>query len=227
MKTIGIIGAMPSELKDLREALPKAETHTAAQYEFYINSFPQADKRIVSVCCGIGKVNAAVCTQLLIDLFDADYVINTGVAGGIAEETKVCDIVVSSDVMHHDLKPPFLDNYPPHHSCFEADPLLVSAAVKVCQEKRETYYVGRVVSGEMFVSSSQLKDEIVSEFHPYAVDMESAAIGHCCYRNGVPFLVVRCLSDKADEEGEMSFETFEKIAAAKVAAIVLAVADQI
>lgn len=219
MKTIGIIGAMPSELADIRNVLINSVVKTYAGYDFHICTYE--DKLIVNACCGIAKVNAALCTQVMIDKFEVDAIINTGVAGGMNTKVKVCDIVVSDAVCPHDLELRFLENYPPFHSMFEADERLVNAVCQVCAEKNIVNHVGRIVSGEAFVSDNKLKQDICDRLSPLAVDMETAAVGQCAYRNGVPFVSVRCISDNADDEGEMSFDEFEKIAAKKVAEIVL------
>lgn len=225
MKTIGIIGAMPSETADIRLDLGEAEKETIAKYDFYINELD--GKRIVNVCCGVAKVNSAVATQILIDRFNADYIINTGVAGAMHKDVKVCDIVIATDVMHHDVTPRFLENYPPHCSQYKADEHLTSLAVKSCEKFGYTSHRGRIVSGEQFISDSKQKEAIVNDFNPYAVDMESASIGHCCYRNDIPFATIRCMSDSADDEGEMSFDEFEKVAAKRVADVVLDVVKKL
>jgi len=219
MKTIGIIGAMPSELADIRNVLSDSVVKTYAGYDFYVCTYE--GKLIVSACCGIAKVNAALCAQVMIDKFDIDAIINTGVAGGMNKNVKVCDIVVSDAVCPHDLELRFLENYPPHHSMYEADEKLVNAVCQVCAEKNIVNHVGRIVSGEAFVSDNTLKQDICDRLAPLAVDMETAAVGQCAYRNNIPFVSVRCISDNADDEGEMSFDEFEKIAAKKVAEIVL------
>lgn len=219
MKTIGIIGAMPSELADIRNVLNNAVVKTYAGYDFYICTYK--DKLIINACCGIAKVNAALCTQVMIDKFDVDAIINAGVAGGMNTKVKVCDIVVSEAVCPHDLELRFLENYPPYHSIYEADQNLIKAVCDVCNDMKIANHVGKIVSGEAFVSDSKLKQDICDRLSPLAVDMETAAVGQCAYRNNIPFVSVRCISDNADDEGEMSFDEFEKIAAKRVAEIVL------
>lgn len=225
MKTIGIIGAMPSELVDIRELLGKGDIDSQSAFEFHINHMD--DKRIVSVCCGIGKVNAAVCTQTLISLYNADCIINAGIAGGMDEKVKVCDIVISKDVMHHDLLSRFLDNYPPFNSNFKADEKLIEIAESSCKIHGYNSFTERIVSGEMFISDNELKASIKKEFNPYAVDMESSAVGHCAFLNKIPFVTIRCISDNADDEGEMSFEQFEKIAAKRVSDVAYSIIKSI
>lgn len=219
MITYGIIGAMPSELSEIAAAFPDALKETSAMYEFHVAE--KNGKKIVFVCCGIGKVNSAVCTQVLIDRYNPDFIINTGVAGGMGKEVKVCDIVIASDARHHDLVPRLLENYPPFCSDFKSDEHLVELAKKACGELGYACHTGRIVSGEQFISDSSVKANIIKEFDPLAVDMETSGIAHTAFRNGVAFVSVRCMSDSADDNGEMSFEEFEKIAADKNARVIM------
>lgn len=219
MKKIAVIGAMPSELADIRLMLGEAEIKRISGFDFYINEYK--GNKIINACCGIAKVNAALCTQVLIDNFSPDYVINAGVAGGMNTAVKVCDIVISTEVLPHDLDPHFLADYPPYCAVFKADDKIMDTAEKVCGEFSVNSFRGRIVSGEQFISDSAVKAAIQEKFVPYAVDMESAAVGHCCFLNEMPFASIRCISDNADDEGAMSFDEFEKIAAKRVAEIVL------
>lgn len=219
MKTIAIIGAMPSELADIRLMLGDADIKRISGFDFYINEYK--GNKIINACCGIAKVNAALCTQVMIDNFSPDCIINAGVAGGMNSTVKVCDIVISTEVLPHDLDPHFLADYPPYCAVFKADEALMDSAEKVCGEFSVNCFRGRIVSGEQFISDSAVKNAIQEKFNPYAVDMESAAVGHACYLNEMPFVSVRCISDNADDEGAMSFDEFEKIAAKRVAEIVL------
>ncbi|WP_303146347.1 5'-methylthioadenosine/adenosylhomocysteine nucleosidase [uncultured Ruminococcus sp.] len=219
MKTIGIIGAMPSELVDIRKGLPNSEIQKKAGFDYYLNQV--GDTRVVHVCSGIAKVNAAVCTQALIDTFQPDAILNAGIAGGMNPEVHVCDVVVSSEVLPHDLDLHFLKDYPPYCGIYPAGESLIALARKTCEEFGVKVFTGRIVSGDEFVTDSARKADIQSRLTPYAVDMESAAVGQCAYRNQVPYASIRCISDNADDEGAMSFDQFEKIAAKRVADIVL------
>jgi len=219
MVRIGIIGAMEEEIAQIKDKIQIHNTQIYSNMEFYLG---QTNNNIVIVVkCGVGKVNAAICTQVLIDRYNVDYIINTGVAGGIAEATKVFDIVISKDVMHHDLLTRFLTNYPPYNGIFKADQTLVDIAATSCTNLGENFFIKRIVSGEIFVSDSITRDKIIEEFDPYAVDMETAAIAQAAYRNEIPFVSVRCISDKADEESDISFDEFSEKAAVKVAKIVI------
>ena len=219
MKTILIIGAMPSELVDIRNTLKDAEIKHFSGFDFYICQYN--GNTVINACCGISKVNAAICTQVGIDNFSPDYVINAGIAGGMNDNVKVCDIVVSSEVLPHDIDLHFLKDYPPYCGIFKADASLITTAEKVCKEFDVNSFRGRIVTGDAFITSTAIKADIQKRFEPYAVDMESAAVGHCCFLNKMPFVSVRCISDNADDDGAMSFDEFEKIAAKRVAEIVL------
>lgn len=225
MKTIGIIGAMPSELVDIQKKLTGEKIEKIAGYDYYIDI--KGDTRIVTVCSGIAKVNAALCAQILIDRFEPSALINAGIAGGMDNSIKVCDIVVSNEVLPHDLDGHFLKDYPPYCDIYKADEGLIDLAVKTCEKQGVKSFVGRIVSGDAFITDSKIKQGIKDKFMPYAVDMESAAVGQCAYRNSIPFVSVRCISDNADDEGAMSFDEFEKIAAKIVANVVLEMTEHI
>lgn len=219
MKTIGIIGAMPSELVDIQTALSDATVTEKAGFSYHVCN--RADVRIVTVCSGIAKTNAALCAQVLIDTFQPDAILNAGIAGGMHPNVHVCDVVVSNEVLYHDLNLHFLQDYPPYCGIFPASEKLIHLAVDTCRQLEISSYIGRIISGEAFISDNAVKAELQRQFSPYAVDMESAAVGHCAYRNQVPFVSIRCISDNADDEGAMSFDQFEKIAAKRVADILL------
>ncbi|MCR5717508.1 MAG: 5'-methylthioadenosine/adenosylhomocysteine nucleosidase [Oscillospiraceae bacterium] len=224
MKKIGIIGAMPSELKDIQSQQENAVRQEIAGYTF-VESRHGANQ-IVTACCGIGKVNAAVCTQIMIDRFGVDCIINTGIAGGMNPAIKVLEIVISTNVLPHDLDRHFLADYPPYHAEFEADSDLQSLAKTVCDEMGIVSYSGKIVSGDAFVTDSSVKAKITEVHAPYAIDMETAAIGQCAWRNKTPFVSVRCISDLADDDGAMSFEEFEVKAASRVAEIVMKMCER-
>lgn len=225
MNTIGIIGAMPSELADIRLALPNSKKESIAGYDFHRTTI--GEKLVIHVCCGVGTVNAALCAQLLIDKFGVEGIINTGIAGGMDHKVKVCDVVISSEVLYHDTDPHLLTDYLPYQSVFAADSKMVACAAETCAAQEVVCHTGRIVSGDAFISDNATKADIVTRCSPLAVDMESAGIGHCAFKNGVPFVSVRCISDNADDEGAMSFDTFEQLAAKRVAGLVLAMVEQL
>ena len=141
--TIAIIGAMPSELADIRTLLGKAEIKRISGFDFYINTYK--NNAIINACCGIAKVNAALCTQVMIDNFHPECVINTGVAGGMNSSVKVCDIVISTEVLPHDLDLHFLNDYPPYCGIFKADEKLIETAEKICGDFGVNCFRGRIV----------------------------------------------------------------------------------
>ncbi|SES65706.1 methylthioadenosine nucleosidase /adenosylhomocysteine nucleosidase [Natronincola peptidivorans] len=213
MSRIGIIGAMDEEVNILKEEMRIKETKKIADMVFYIGELCKKD--IVLVRCGIGKVNAAICTQILIGQLNATTVINTGVAGAIHNDLDVLDVVISVDVLQHDFdvtgfgykigEIPRMDTW-----IFKADEELASKAYQAAEKVLTNGKVlkGRIVSGDVFVSSTQLKDKIQDTFQAYCTEMEGAAIGHTCHLNKVPFVVIRAMSDKADGSAHANFNEF-------------------
>lgn len=217
MQCIGIIGAMEEEISRLKEKMEEVKITTRASMDFYEGML--AGKRAVVVRSGIGKVNAAVCTQILTDVYGVEAVINTGIAGGLNKDINIGDIVVSTDVLHHDMDAQGF-GYPKgqipqmKEFSFPADEELRKLAVMVCGEVNPEIQVfeGRIVSGDQFISDKEVKDAIITEFGGFAVEMEGAAIGQAAYLNQVPFLVIRAISDKADGSAQMDYQTFEAAA---------------
>ena len=218
MSTVGIIGAMEVEVETLKKHMKVRRTVKKAHMEFCEGVL--GGKEVVVVRSGIGKVNAAVCTQILVDDFKADTVINTGIAGSLDAQIDIGDIVVSTDLIHHDMNAVAF-GYPvgqiPQMEAFSfhSDDALRALAVKACKEANPDIEVfeGRIASGDQFVADQGVKDFITKEFGAYAVEMEGAAIAQAAYLNNVPFLVIRAISDKADGSAEMDYPTFEAQAA--------------
>ena len=176
-----------------------------------------AGKDVVIVRSGIGKVNAAVCTQILVDDFGVDYVINTGIAGSLKNEINIADIVISDDVLHHDMDATGFGYAPgqiPRMDTlsFKADAKLIELAKESCAKvvPQIGVHVGRVVSGDQFISDKAVKERISANFDGYCTEMEGAAIAQAAYLNGVPFVILRAISDKADDSATMDYPTFEK-----------------
>ncbi|WP_075720812.1 5'-methylthioadenosine/adenosylhomocysteine nucleosidase [Roseburia sp. 499] len=225
MKRVGIIGAMALEVEELKSKMEITRKEERASMEFLEGMLNGTD--VVIVQSGIGKVNAALCTQILCDMFDVTHIINTGVAGSLKNEINIGDIVVSTDALHHDVDVRVF-GYPlgevPQMGClaFPADEKLNALAVECCKEvnKDISVYSGRIVSGDQFISDKQVKDNIISNFDGFCVEMEGASIAHAAYLNHVPFVIIRAISDKADDSAEMDYPTFEKAAAAHSAALV-------
>jgi len=218
MNKIGIIGAMEIEIKSLVEKLENKSTRVVAGVEY--NEGALAGHEVVIARSGVGKVNAAICTQNMITLFGAEAIINTGVAGSLNPAIDIGDIVLSTDVVHHDVDATvfgYAKGQIPQMKefSFKADAGLRDAAQRICCAVNPDIHVfqGRICSGDRFVSDQQTKDMIREIFDGMAVEMEAASIGQAAYLNDVPFLIVRAISDKADGSAEMDYDTFEAAAA--------------
>ncbi len=225
MKT-GIIGAMEVEVALLKEQMGDYESVRAAGMEFCVGKLGGADAVVVQ--SGIGKVNAGICVQILADRFGVERVINTGVAGSLDASINVGDLVVSTDCVMHDFsveplgyapgQVPGLDTL-----AFPADESMraqVKAAAAVVAPDINVFD-GRVASGDQFISTDIERERIVGAFGARCCEMEGCAIAQAAYLNGVPFVVVRAISDKPGAEGQVvDYNTFEKKAARDCAAIV-------
>ena len=217
MKTIGIIGAMEVEVAILKEKMEDVRIIKKASMDFYEGIL--AGKKVVVVRSGIGKVNAGICAQILADVFSVDAIINTGIAGSLNKNINIGDIVLSTDVVQHDMDATgfgYRKGQIPQMPVFffNADDNLRRLAAEVCKEVNPDIQVfeGRIASGDQFVCDQDVKNRIVSEFSAYATEMEGAAIGQAAYLNEIPFLDVRAISDKADGSAQMDYSEFEKAA---------------
>ena len=217
MKSIGIIGAMEEEVSILKEKMEDVRIIKKASMDFYEGIL--AGKKVVVVRSGIGKVNAGICAQILADVFSVDAIINTGIAGSLNKNINIGDIVLSTDVVQHDMDATgfgYRKGQIPQMPVFffNADDNLRRLAAEVCKEVNPDIQVfkGRIASGDQFVCDQDVKNRIVSEFSAYATEMEGAAIGQAAYLNEIPFLVVRAISDKADGSAQMDYSEFEKAA---------------
>lgn len=168
---------------------------------------------------GIGKVNAAASTQRLIDLTESEVIINSGVAGGLNPNLSIGEIVISADSVYHDFNPlSLLDEYSPFGKIFKADKELISIAEKACEENGMKYTVGTIATGDRFVADDEDKNRIITDFGADCVEMEGAAVAHVCVLNSVRFIIIRSVSDFADDTAETHNE-HEKPAADNAAAI--------
>lgn len=225
MKKIGIIGAMELEVEALKEQMDVKNIVEKASMKFYEGTLRGKD--VVIVQCGIGKVNAGICVQILADLFQVDAVINTGVAGSLRAEINIGDIVVSTDACEHDMDVTALgykQGIIPQmkESFFKADRQLVEAAIEVCREVNPdiNVYEGRVLSGDQFISGEEIKNKLIDLFDGSCTEMEGAAIAHAAFLNEILYVVIRAISDKADGSAHMDYPEFERAAAAHSAKLV-------
>lgn len=232
MTKIGIIGAMDEEIEILKGLMKIDDEVSIAGMVFYTGKLQ--NKNVILVRSGIGKVNAAICTQVLVSNFNASYIINTGVGGAIHEDLNVGDIVISSDVIEHDFDAtsfghklgeiPRMDTY-----IFEADKNLIDIAFKASENEtvKHKTMIGRILSGDMFVACPNKKEFLWRNFEGYCTEMEGAAIGHTSYLNNVPFVIIRAVSDKADGTAHTNFNEFVHEAAKNSSNIVKNIIEHI
>lgn len=233
MRKLGIIGAMTVEVETLKEAMCNTRVTVRAGMEFCEGLLEGCPAVVVQ--CGVGKVNAALCVQILCDCFEVTHIVNTGVAGSLCAELDIGDLVVSKDAMYHDFtcyalntqyvvgKVPGL----PVHS-FEADDSLISLAYDAAQQIHPGHVrIGRIASGDQFVAEKKQKQQIIADTKALCTEMEGTAIAHAAWRNGVPFVVIRAISDKADDSSVMDYPTFEAIAARRCAAVTKTLANKL
>lgn len=213
--TIGIIGAMEEEVAVLKQEMDIEETVDYASMQFCKGTL--CGKNVVIVRSGIGKVNAAICAQILADKFNVDVLINTGIAGSLDAAIDIGDMVISTDLVEHDMdatifgdplgQVPRMDTF-----SFPAEKDLIEKAVAANEEANPDIktFTGRIVSGDQFVSSAEVKEKLVNNFQAKCTEMEGAAIAHAAYLNKVSCVIIRAISDKADNSATMDYPTFEK-----------------
>lgn len=211
---LGIIGAMDEEVAKIKEEMTQVQVTRTAGMDFYVGKLCGHDTVVVR--SGIGKVNAGMCTQILADRFQADAVINTGIAGSLKNEINIGDIVISTDAVQHDVDAggfgypkgqiPRVDTF-----AFRADEKLCALALD-CNKRVNPdiqAFKGRVVSGDQFISDKEKKKWLAEEFDASCTEMEGAAIAQAAYLNNIPYLVIRAISDKADDSAGMDYAEFE------------------
>jgi adenosylhomocysteine nucleosidase len=213
---IGIIGAMAEEVENLIEVMAVTNKEDKSSMKFYEGDL--WGHKVVVVTCGIGKVNAAVCSQVMIDRFKVDRIINVGIAGGLREDIYPGDIVVADSLVQHDVDTSFFGDrlgQIPRLNVFDflCDESLVAAGRKAVENLKDANaFVGRIVSGDQFIHEASKLIGLKETFDAYACEMEGAAIGQVCHLNKVPFVVIRSISDNAINGSHMDYDTFSKLA---------------
>ncbi len=232
---IGIIGAMDVEVQILLDNMKNAEKITLHGRDFYKGEIN--GKNVVVAKCGIGKVAAAVCTQTIIDLFKADCVINTGIAGGIYEGLKIGDIVVSTKAVQHDFNVMEF-GYARGYMCtggdnscpteYEADENLRKTVVECAKNTlTNSVHEGVIATGDLFVADALTKQKIKQKFNAFATEMEGGAIAQTCVLNETKFVIIRAISDLADGSASENYEKFEKSAAENCAKLVISCLEKL
>lgn len=223
---VGIIGAMDNEVAALIAALENDFVTERCQLTFHeglIGGVP-----VVVVKSGVGKVAMASCAQQLCDIFGVDLLVNTGVAGAVDDRLDIGDVVVSTDLVHHDMDATIF-GYAPGQvpglpESFVADTALAQKVAEVSArvEPEVTVLAGRIATGDRFVSSAEDRAQIHGEFGALCAEMEGAALAEVAWLNGVPFVVLRAISDHADGTGAESYQQFEDLAADRMARLLIA-----
>lgn len=229
---LGIIGAMTVEIETLKAQMESLKITEKAGMEFCAGTLDGLD--VVVVVCGVGKVNAAMCVQILVDYFAVTHIINTGIAGSLCAELDIGDLVISKEAIYHDftchaLNPAYTVGQVPGLPVrsFPADEIMMKYACSAAETVHPGHFrVGTVASGDQFVCQKALKAQIIADTGALCTEMEGAAIAHAAWRNGIPFVVIRAISDKADDSAQMDYPTFEAIAARQCAAVTRNMAKQ-
>ena len=227
MTKLGIIGAMDVEVAALKGKMEKPVLSKRSGMEFcegVLEGLPA-----VVVQSGVGKVNAAMCAQILCDCFGVTAIINTGVAGSLCNDLDIGDLLVSRDAMYHDVDCHFVDYpvgmVPGMPLAFEADDTLLAYAFAAAESVNPGHTkIGRVASGDQFVCQTEQKARITAVTMAMCTEMEGTAIAQTAFRNAVPFVILRAISDKADDSAQMDYPTFEAIAADRCARVTMAMA---
>ena len=224
-EVVGIIGAMDVEVESLKSAASVQGADTIAGMQFCRGSL--GGKQVVIVKCGMGKVNAGICADTLINDYGCTKIINTGVAGSLDDRIEIGDFVISTDAVQHDFNAEpigFAKGEIPYTGlyAFPADEGLRTAAVSALKKAAPEINVfeGRVCTGDQFIKTKEQRDQITSNFGGLCCEMEGGAIAQACYLNGTPFVIVRVISDKPNETGVADYKEFESLAAQRCAALV-------
>ena len=231
MTKLGIIGAMQVEVEILLGEMEHKSSRTVAGSSFCEGTL--AGLPAVVVQCGVGKVNAALCAQILCDCFSVTHLVNTGIAGSLCAELDIGDLVVSRDAMYHDFDCvhfgyPFGRVPGMEVTAFPADETLTEYAFAAAEAVHPGHTrIGRIASGDRFVAEKSVKEGIIAATQGLCTEMEGAAIAQTAYRNGIPFVILRAISDKADDSAQMDYPTFERIAAHRCAEVTRLLAQRL
>src|SRR5699024_1389317 len=224
MMKYGIIGAMEEEVAYVKAQIEQLKEVTIANRTFYEGKIQEKD--VVLLQSGIGKVNAAMATTILMERFAPDIVINTGSAGGFSTKLSVGDLVISDEVVHHDVDATAFDyaygQVPQMPASYKAEPTLIKKISTLLQEMNLPYEIGLIATGDSFMSDSERVSFVKEQFpNMLAAEMEGAAIAQVCYQYDIPFIIIRALSDIAGKDSAVSFEQFLKIAAKNSSDLIL------
>lgn len=225
MKKIGIIAAMQEEMdaiKQIMENITEKKIYELIFIEGEIN-----EKKCVLVQCGVGKVNSSRVTQILIDNFDIEYIINVGSAGAANNELDIGDIVIGKTLVQHDFditafghKKGYISNVGEN---MESDSKLIEKFEKLITEMDDKDYkikIGTIASGDIFCTENEMKEKINKKFNADAIEMEGAAIAQVCYLDNIPFIIVRSISDSPNGKNNVTFEEYLELASKRCSVII-------
>ena len=195
----GIMGAMPDEVDQLCAKLADVTVEPYGGVEYHRGTL--AGKPVVVCCAGMGKANAAATTQVLITRYGADRIIFSGIAGNMTSKIGIGDVVIGRTVLYHDAELDMICQNPPYLKEYSGDPALIAAAEAACAKAGVKALTGRIATGDQFVGDSATKQAIADKCAPDCVEMEGAAVSQIAAKNGVPCVILRAMSDNADEDG--------------------------
>lgn len=222
---IGIIAAMQEEMQAIKKSMKNIKTNEYHDLTFYEGKI--GNNQCILVKCGVGKVNAARTTQILIDKYELEYVINVGSAGSINEEIQYGDIVIGKYVVQHDFditafghEKGYISNI---GAKIESDKKLIKRceyAIKQCMTDDYKITIGTIATGDIFCTSIKMKDKIRQKFNADCVEMEGAAIAQVCFLDKIPFVIIRSISDSPNEKNHMEFNEYLEMASERCASFI-------
>lgn len=221
MKTIGILSALGREIKEIKNNIDIVECLEIKGYRFSIGYY--YNLKIIIGTTSVGKVNAAVCSEILINNFKPSAIINTGIAGGLNGMIKVLDVVISDNIAYHDIANYILKGCYPYMESFPTDSSLLDKTRNLINlnANNSKIHIGKIISGDVFVSNHADKEKLINLYNPLCVEMEGAAIAHVCYINKIPYISFRGISDSADNSARETYDQNEILAANEAGKLVL------
>lgn len=218
---IGVIAALDTEVELFRKSLEDIEKMEKGKHIFFTGKVD--DREIVFAVSGVGKVNAAICTQLMIDHFNPTIIINTGIAGALSNDLNMMDTVIGTSLVYHDMTEGILDTYFPFTSEFICNKYLINLAKEAHSEGK----LGKIATGDQFINSSKKKEELFKDHGALCVEMEGGAIAHTAFVNDKPFVVIRTISDLANDDAYSTYDEFEDKAAEVSSDIIIKMAKKL
>lgn len=205
---IAILTAMEKEIRYMKNNIKHKRTVFINKFEFTLGIME--GKEVVLCTSGVGKVNAAICTQTLIDKFNPKLIILTGIAGSLKENVKPLSLVIGKDLYYYDVREIQMEKYLPYRKRFSTDERLSNIVIGICRENLLPYKYGDIVTGDDFIDSNEKKERITSKYNnALCVEMEGAAVCHTCHLNGVPIVVYKTISDLADDSLEVDYDKYK------------------